>query len=157
MDKHYYKRTRRTWRRPQSGNTHRHLEQPNRDKIRMLGKNESYKYLGILEVDTTKQVEMKDKIQKEYFRRTWKLLEAKLSDRNLIKEINTWVVPLVRYSGPFLKWTRNEVKQMNQRTRKLTTIHKALHPRDDVDRLYISRKEGGRGIACIEDSVLTSI
>ena len=26
------------------------------------------------------------------------------------------------------------------------TMHKALHPRDDVDRLYVSRKEGGRGL-----------
>ena len=33
------------------------------------------------------------------------------------------------------------------------TMHKALHPRDDVDRLYVSRKEGGRGLASIEDSV----
>ena len=32
-------------------------------------------------------------------------------------------------------------------------MHKALHPRDDVDRLFISRKEGGRGLASIEDSV----
>ena len=37
------------------------------------------------------------------------------------------------------------------------TMHKALHPRDDVDRLYLSRKEGRRGIACIEDSVDASI
>ena len=36
-------------------------------------------------------------------------------------------------------------------------MHKALHPRDDVDRLYVSRKEGGRGIAIIEDSVDASI
>ena len=36
-------------------------------------------------------------------------------------------------------------------------MHKALHPRDDVDRLYASRKEGGRGLASIEDSVDTSI
>ena len=33
------------------------------------------------------------------------------------------------------------------------TMHKALHPRDDVYRLYVSRKEGERGIASIEDSV----
>ena len=33
------------------------------------------------------------------------------------------------------------------------TMHKALHPRDDVDRLYVSRKEGRRGLAIIEDSV----
>ena len=42
---------------------------------------------------------------------------------------------------------------MDQRTRKLMTMHKALHPWDDVDRLYVSRKEGGRGLASIEDSV----
>ena len=33
------------------------------------------------------------------------------------------------------------------------TMHKALHPRDDVDRLYVSRKEGRRELADIEDSV----
>ena len=46
---------------------------------------------------------------------------------------------------------------MNQRTRKLMTMHKALDPRDDVDRLYVPRKEGGRGLASIEDSVDASI
>ena len=33
------------------------------------------------------------------------------------------------------------------------TMHKAQHPRDDVDRLYASRKDGGRGLASIEDNV----
>ena len=69
---------------------------------------------------------MKEKIQKEHLRRTRKLLETKLNSRNLIKRINTWAVPLVSYSGPFLKWTRDELKQMDQRTRKLMTMHKAL-------------------------------
>ena len=36
-------------------------------------------------------------------------------------------------------------------------MHEALHPRDDVDRLYVSRKEGGRGLASIEDTVDASI
>ena len=36
-------------------------------------------------------------------------------------------------------------------------MHKALHPRDDVDRLYEPRKEGGRGLASIEYSVDASI
>ena len=123
----------------------------------MLEENETYKYLGILEADTIKQVQMKDMIQKEYLRRTRKLLETKLSNRTLIKGINTWAVPLVRNSGPFLKWTREELKQMDQRTRKLMTMHKASHPRDDADRLHVSRKEGGRGLASIEDTVDASI
>ena len=37
------------------------------------------------------------------------------------------------------------------------TMHKALHPRDSVDRLYVPRKDGGRGLSGIEDSVDTSI
>ena len=133
------------------------IELPNLDRIRTLEENETYKYLGILEADTIKQVQMKDLIWKEYLRRKRKLLETKLSSRNLIKGINTWAVPQVRYCGPFLKWTREELKQIEQRTRKLMTMHKALHHRDDVDRLYVSRKEGGRGLASIEDTVDASI
>ena len=37
------------------------------------------------------------------------------------------------------------------------TMHKVLHPRDDVDRLNVSRKEGGKGLTSIEDSVDASI
>ena len=77
------------------------MELPNHDRIRTLEENETYKYLGILEAVTIKQVQMKDMIRKEYLRRTQKLLETKLSCRNLIKGINTWAVPLARYSGPF--------------------------------------------------------
>ena len=69
----------------------------NHDKIRTLEENETYKYLGILEVDTIKQVRMKDTTRKEYLRKTRKLLETKLSS----KGINTWALSLVRYSGPF--------------------------------------------------------
>ena len=42
---------------------------------------------------------------------------------------------------------------MDYRTRKLMTMHKAFHPRDDVDRQYVSSKEGRIGIARTEDSV----
>ena len=86
------------------------MELPNHDRIRTLEEKETYKYLGILEADTIKQVQMKDTIRKEYLRRTRKQLETKLPCRNLIKGINTWAVPLVRYSGPFLRWTREELK-----------------------------------------------
>ena len=41
------------------------MELPNQDKIRTLEEKETYKYLGILEADTIKQVEIKEIIQKE--------------------------------------------------------------------------------------------
>ena len=40
------------------------MELSNQDQIRTLGENGTYKHLSILEADTVKQVEMKDKIQK---------------------------------------------------------------------------------------------
>ena len=91
--------------------------------------------------------------RKNYKRETRKLITTKLYSRNLIKMINTWAVLLIRYLGPFLKCTREELKQMDQRTRKLMTMYKDLHLRDDVDRLYVSRKERRRRIASNKDSV----
>ena len=42
---------------------------------------------------------------------------------------------------------------MDQRTRKPTTMHEALHLSDYIARLYVSRKKGGRALTSIEDSV----
>ena len=92
------------------------MELPNQDKIRKLGENETYKYLSIMEAGIIKQVEMKNKIQKEYLRRTRKLLETKLSSRNLIKGINTWAVLSLDIRDPFSsglemnfnKWTKEQ-------------------------------------------------
>ena len=78
------------------------IELPNQEKIRIVGEKETCKYLGILEANTIKEAEMKEKIKKEYLRRTKKILEPKLYSRNLIKGINTWAVLFVRYTGLFL-------------------------------------------------------
>ena len=104
-----------------------------------------------MEGDTIKK--SRDEKKKDYLRRTGKLLETKLYCRNLIKETNTCAVHLVRYSGPLLKWTKEDIKQMDQRTRKPMIMLKALHHRNDLDRLYVSRKEGGRGLTSIEDNI----
>ena len=92
----------------------------------MLREKETYKCLGILEADSMKQAEMKGKILKEYLGRMRKLLETKLHCRNLIKRINTWAISIVRYLEPFLKWMREVLKQMDQRTRKLMMMCKGV-------------------------------
>ena len=86
--------------------------------------------------------------------RFWKL--AKLSGENVIKGTNTCAISLLRYSAVFLDWTKLELKQLD-RTRKLLTMHKGKHPKSNVDRLYISRKEGGRGSLNVEDTVHLAI
>ena len=88
--------------------------------------------------------------------RTRKLLETKLLWRNLIKGMKTCAVHLVRYSGPFFKWTREELQQMHQRTRKHKIMRNSLYCRDDEESLYGSRKEGGRGLNSIQDRIHAS-
>ena len=41
------------------------IELPNQERTRTLVEKETYKYLGILDVDTIKQAEMKEKILKK--------------------------------------------------------------------------------------------
>ena len=51
------------------------------------------------------QTEIEDQVRKEYLKRSRKLLETDFCSRNTIKGINTSLVPFIRYSGLFLKWT----------------------------------------------------
>ena len=70
-----------------------------------------------------------------------KLLKTCLCRRYFIKGINTWAVSLVRYSVLSLEWTKEEVRQMDQRTKKLMMMHMVLHPRNDLDYIFQEKKE----------------
>ena len=54
----------------------------------------------------------------------------------------------------FPQLEKTELHLMDQRTRNLLTMDNGLHPRNNVNRTYIPRKDGGRGIMCIEDTVI---
>ena len=88
---------------------------PDENKIRVIGENNSYKYLGVLEADQIKREEMKEELRMAKLR---KLLQSKLNGGNTVKAINTWAVSLLRYSAPFVNWTRCKLKEMDRMTRK---------------------------------------
>ena len=60
--------------------------------------------------------------------------------------IITWAVSLMRYGTETVKWTKSELDELDWKSPKVMTMNKELHPRSDVDRLYVSRNEGGRGL-----------
>ena len=72
---------------------------------------------------------------------------------NSIQEVNTWAVSLLRYSAAFISWRKCELQAIDRKNRKLFTIYGGLHHKSDDDRLYIPRKDGGRGLIAIEDCV----
>ena len=130
---------------------------PNKTTMKGLKEGDSYKYLGVIQTDGTEHHETKEKVKIEYYRRVRKILETKLNGGNIITGINTWVILLRRYSTAFLDWTGVELEQMDRRTRKLMTMHRSLNPRSDVARIYLSRKEGGRGLLSVEDTIKLAI
>ena len=67
----------------------------------------------------------------------------KLNGRNRTRIINSWAVSLVRYGAGILKWTKDEVKVRDMKTRKIMPMNSMCHPQWDIGRLYISRMEGG--------------
>ena len=114
---------------------------------------EGYKYLGILEYDKVKEKEMKTEFVREYKRRLRLILSSKLNRKNNIKAINSWAVAIMRYGAGMLEWRFYELKELDRKTRKLLTMYKGLHPKSDVDKLYVSRKEGGRGLVSSESTI----
>ena len=122
----------------------------NQERIRTLGEEENYKYLEILEgrYHWTNRYERKGEKNGENYWRTRKLFETNFWNWNFTKWIKISVIPFVRYSRPFLKRVREELRQMSQ-IQKSMPIHKALHTENDIDRFYVSRNEGGIGLNCI--------
>ena len=84
-------------------------------------------------------------------------MKSKLNGGKLFCGVNTWAVSLLRYSAAFLSRRKIELQTIDRKTRKLFTIYGALHPKSDVDRLYIPRKEEGKGFISIEDCIELTI
>ena len=55
--------------------------------------------------------------------------------------------------GGIVEWTKQELRDLERRTRKLLTVNGGFHPRDCVARLHAPRKDGGRGLRSVEDCV----
>ena len=93
---------------------------------------------------------MKAKIIKEYKRRQRLILKSKLNGKNKVTAINTWAVAIFRYGAGIIQWTASELKDLDRKSRKTMTIYGGLHPKSDVDRLYVKRKERGRDLISVE-------
>ena len=123
------------------------------DKTMQEVEPEGYKYLGVLEGADIKMKDMKEKVRKEYLRRVKATAGSQLHAGNLLQAVNTWAVSVARYTAGILDWSDRELEAMDTKTRKILAMNRALHIRSNVDRLYIKRKEGGRGLMSVEECV----
>ena len=54
-----------------------------------------------------------------------------------------------------INWTKSELAELDDPTRKLLTIHGTLHSRSSISCLYLPRAEGGRGLISDEGAINT--
>ena len=108
--------------------------------------SQSYKYLGIPQQHTNIEEKAKHKATTEYKKRLKQILKSKLNAKNKIEAINSYAIPVISYTAGVVKWTVAITSELNRTTRKILNMYHALHPRADVDRLYLPSKFGGRGL-----------
>ena len=117
-----------------------------------LNEDESYKYLGIEELEAIKHNEVKAKVNKNVKTKLRKLMETELNARNLFQAINESILPLISYSFGVVNWNEDELKGYDIQIRKMLHMYRAFEINSDVDRLYLPRENGGRGLLSVWDS-----
>lgn len=118
--------------------------------IQRLTQEDTYKYLGIQQGMEIKSNEAKESFEYKFLNRLKKTLQAKLNAKAMNTAISSWVIPCLSHSFGVRKWTASDLKQLDIQVRALLTRHGMHHPHASVNRLYIPRKDGGRGMQCIE-------
>ena len=126
-------------------------------ELKELELSESYKYLGQDEDISYKGELNKEKVVKEYYRRVRKIWKSQLYSRNKVMAHNTFAVPVLVPTFGILDWTKKEIEDIDIKTRKMLTHGGNFHRNSSVPRLYTPRREGGRGLSCINDIFITRI
>ena len=114
---------------------------------------DGYKYLGVLELESIMNREMKEKVKSEYIRRIKKLLRSQLNKANVIAGMNAWAGVIIRYGAGVLERAKEDLKSIDIKARKLMTMGGSQNPRENVGRFYLARKEVGRGLISCEECV----
>jgi Reverse transcriptase (RNA-dependent DNA polymerase) len=131
------------------------------DKIQMNGlqlselpKDDPYKYLGIDEDVRYRGEITKQRVRTEYIARVRKIWNSELYGRNKAQAHNIFAVPVLTPTFAILDWSKEEIHDLDVLTRKQLTMSGSFHRNGDVDRLYVCRKEGGRGLKSVYDAYI---
>ena len=125
---------------------------PSGEKMKEVDED-GYKYLGVLQGEMVMNSRMKGRVRDEYYRRVKALAKSKLYAKNMVDGINAWAIGVVRYSAGILDWSAGELQAMDVKTRKILTMNGAFNRKSSTLRLYMKRKDGGRGLMGVQNCV----
>jgi len=123
-----------------------HIGSTFENDIKELDPRKAHKYLGIEESFDIQHKNEKEKLKKKYLRRLRLVLGTELSAKNKFKQLDRWQYQYLDTVLELLtgtKNTRSENKEINNHSWTAS-------PNADVGRLYVPRKQGGRGLMQLE-------
>ena len=127
-------------------------DEPFTSEISNLDPANSYKYLGISESFDHLYTNIKVKTTSDYVQIVWAMLKAKLTAKNTSQALNSFAMPILRYTFSILRWTKTELLKIDRQIRKIHTSEGLHHLNSNTHRLNLWRISRGRGIGNAYDS-----
>ena len=123
------------------------------ERIRVIDsdKNEIFKFLGIEQADGSKTKKVFERVKGKVNKRVKMLTNTELNDVNLVRAINTKVIPVAAYSMNVCKFTDGELKELDQVIKRKLRSKNMLGKQSSNERLYLIREDGGRGMKSLRD------
>ena len=125
--------------------------------IKELNLREAYEYLGIEESHDIEHENEKEKFKKEYVWRLRLVLGTELSPENKFEQLGHWQYQYCDIVLELLTGAKKELQKLDRKMRKLLTTHRHHHSKADVDRLYVPKKQGGRGLMQLREACTVEI
>jgi hypothetical protein len=124
-----------------------------KDELEIKGMDayELYKYLGYLQSKGIDHKVTKQQLTAKFQERLELVLKTDLNSKYIIKAINTYAISILTYSFGVIQWTHTELQALDRLVRTKATKHKIHHPRSAMERLYLPRVKGGRGLINISN------
>ena len=117
------------------------------DKAIVMGVTEGYKYLGITENCNSEVTrENVERIHREILNRVEKICKSGLNSRNTITAINEYALSLINYYIGTIPMEHSEYQRIDDDVRKMLRKYKLHLQPSNTERLYLPRKELGRGL-----------
>ena len=109
----------------------------NGDIFKYLGQDENIACVGEVK---------KERVRKELYARCRKVSSSELSVYNKATAHNVFLISIITPTFGIIDWTIEELKEIDKRTHKILCMNSSFHPNSNIDRLYIPRYQGGRGL-----------
>ena len=123
----------------------------NNIELNQFENGDCYKYLGQNEDIGVNDTLNKERVTKEYFQRVRKIWSSELYASHKVTSHDIFAIPVITPTFGIINWTKEELHNIDIKTRKLLTSTGSFYIKSGIDRLYSYFNKGGRGLNSLVD------